>query len=286
MPRRLRHHALRIALLAAGAIILTATPGSAQFREAWRLGGFVDWGRLDYATDLAGLPGVPSCCPHYGDGDGYSLALGLSWGYTLFSHVALEGRLSYALYKGTLEAEEYELVTAGRDTVTATFGHSIEVTQPALGLEALLSVETFSRLRVLGGGRAEWLPGGTVHQEEVILTPDNVRFENDRRQRLVYDADIPSETSLRFSLVGGVRYEIPLNRRGSVLLAPEAFYWQDFSDVIEDHRWRSRGFRVGLALQVVREKGPDEPSPLDPLPAEEAAKRREYEESRKSQGTE
>lgn len=249
----------------AALLLFAASAMCAQSNEQWRLGGFAHWGGLDYTADMGALPGVPSCCPSYTDGGGNMFSFGLSWGLPLFSSFAWEGRLSFSRYSGALEAEELELVTAGRDTATAAFGHTIEAVQPALGIDALLSFSLLPHLKILGGIKGEWMPGGRFHQEETILSPDNIRFENDRRYRMVYDGPLPDELPFHLSLIGGLRYEIALNEKGSVLLAPEVFFRQDFIDIIEHERWRMRGFQAGLTLQFLYEKV--RPSPLDPLPA-------------------
>lgn len=266
MTRLFRHNMFRTVLLAAAAVLIGFASGSAQLVERWRIGGFVNWGLLDYTANLRALPGVPSCCPQYTDGGGNTLGFGASWQLPLFSQFAWEGRLSFVNYNGTLEAEEYELVTAGRDTTTATFGHSIQVKQPGLGFDGLFSFAPVLGLRLIGGVRGEWMMGGTFHQEEVILSPDNIRFENEQRRRLVYDGDLSDETPLHFSVVGGIRYELPLNTGRTMLLSPEILFWQDFSDIVEDRDWRNRGVRFGLLFQFLHESKPEEPSPLDPTP--------------------
>ncbi|MEP7220794.1 MAG: hypothetical protein ABI876_17840, partial [Bacteroidota bacterium] len=123
--------------------------------ELWRIGGYAGAGVFAYNADMSGLPGVPSCCPRYQEGTGEGAAFGVATEIPVISQLSAGVRFLFTTYSGELKAEERELVTSGSDTVTAVFGHTIHVSQPALGGEVILSYRAIGGLRVLAGGHAD-----------------------------------------------------------------------------------------------------------------------------------
>ena len=248
--------------------VLTQMPAQAQLsqREGLRIGGLFGWGPNEQQVQMVGLPGVPSCCPQYDGGTGNNLALGLSFEMPLFARTTFNLRLLYSDYSSVLETKERELVTAEQDTVSATFLHTITTARSALALEGFISYAPVSRLQLIGGVRADYVLASTFHQEERILEPANIRYENDSRTRLVYDDDLPDAASTHIAILAGVRYDLPINNTNSLVLVPEAVLWQGVSDIIENRDWRMRGIRFGLGLQYVLFRESRMSSPLDPSP--------------------
>ncbi|MGE3799754.1 MAG: hypothetical protein AB7H80_01905 [Candidatus Kapaibacterium sp.] len=244
--------------------LCSTLPAQGQSSEGWRIGGFLGWGLIDHQVNMTGLPGVPSCCPEYNGGSGNGLALGAAVELPLSQRLSISGRLLYASYSGLLEAEEEELVTADQDTVRATFLHSIDESQSGLALESFVTFQPVNRVGLFGGVRTDFSLSTSFHQEERILEPSNIRYENDSRIRLVSDGKLPDASSLQLSLLAGIRYDLPLNTTGTMVLVPEVAFWHELSPVVGERDWQMRGIRFGLELQVISIGRAKAPSPLEP----------------------
>ncbi|MDB5036108.1 MAG: hypothetical protein JWQ98_3349 [Chlorobi bacterium] len=231
--------------------------------ELWRIGGYAGAQVFAYNADMSGLPGVPSCCPRYQDGSGGGVVFGVATEIPVVSRLSAGVRFLFNTYSGELKAEERELVTSGRDTVTAVFGHTIRVSQPALGMDALFSYRAVAGLRVIAGAHADMMIGGTYHQSEEILAPGDIRFENDSRQRGLYDGDLPNETRVHVAVMGGLRYDLPMNRDKNLLLVPEIDLWQGVNDLVRGESWKMRGIRAGISFYFIQ-PGARAPTPLEP----------------------
>lgn len=239
--------------------------------ELFRLGGGVGGSLLDYDASFSSLPGVPSCCPGYEDGGGTSFDLGVGFEVPLIERFRLLSRLRFTLTSGELEAEESALIRSGDDTLRARFLHTIELDQPALQIEELIGFAPLRSIRILGGVRLDLMIGGDFHQREEILSPEDIRYENDLRTRMTYEGDIPEESGVGISLVGGVTGDIVLNRDRTLIIAPEILYAYGMSDLISSRSLRSSGLRIGLNLMWVNRTRERAPSPLEPgiyLPVE------------------
>ncbi len=260
--------ALAGAMFAAAILVGMAVPLRAQSAnssyEAWRAGIDAAVHVLGYTAEMSGLPGVPSCCPEYrhGTGDGFSGGAFLQ--VVLLRGLAAGLRVQYAISNGTLDATEQELVTAQRDTVTATFAHTITTRQPAITSEFYLSYDLFPHVSVTAGVRADAMLGGTFTQVERIESPSTILFENRSRQRMMFDGSIPQERSVFPAITLGVRYDIPLNRRRTMMLMPEVQVWQGLGTLVEGTTLGVHGVRFGLGLGFVTLGHLDGPSPLNP----------------------
>lgn len=232
--------------------------------ELWRAGVVGGFGLIGYTADFIGLPGVPSCCPHYESGSGNNAMFGVSGEIRMAPNLSGGLRVLYARYAGTLTSDEDELVTSGTDTVTAVFRHTIDATQPAIATEAFVTYSILPHFNVTGGARADVMLGGTYHQTEDIVSPSTIRFENDQRQRLVFDGDIPQEKRLHLALQAGLRYDVPINPGRTLMLSPEVQLWQGLGDLVDGITWKMRGIRFGLGLSFLKLDGSREPSPLEP----------------------
>ena len=120
-------------------------------------------------------------------------------------------------------------------------------------------------LFLLGGARGDFTTSSTFHQEERILEPSSLRFENDSRTRMVFDGPLPDVGAVQVSVLFGLRYDLYLSRDGRWTASPEIIGWLGMIDVVADRSWRTNGIRLGLTLS----RGmvpPGESSPLDPKP--------------------
>lgn len=232
--------------------------------ELFRIGGGLGGSLVDYDASFSSLPGVPSCCPEYRDGQGNVVDLALGFELPIVERFRLMNRLRFVLRGAQLEAEELALIRSGTDTLRARFLHVIELDQPVIQVEELIGFAPLRSIRLLAGLRLEVMTGGSFSQREEILSPDDVRYENDLRSRMVYTGDIPDETPLGIGLVGGVTADLALNRDRTLILAPEILYEHGLSNHISDRSLRSSSLRIGLNIMWVSRTEERGPSPLEP----------------------
>ncbi len=235
--------------------------------EQWRAGVYAALGVNLYAADFRALPGVPSCCPQYESGSGIGFAVG-----AMFEHPVADGwaaglRVLYADYGGALRAEEVETVDNGVESVEGMFEHTIQASITGIGFEPLMIYTPTPEWQFFAGGRLDVALTNTFYQEEELVSPEDVRFENDERVRLVSEGDIPDATALYGSVVVGLRYQVPLNAANTVVAVPELSGWYGFSPVVKDIDWAIHGVRLGLSIQRIKLTIPTPvPDGPDPFP--------------------
>jgi hypothetical protein len=244
-------------------LVASAAANAQTATEEWRFSLHGGGQLLRHDTEIPGLPDVPSCAPGYGAGNGGGMAIGLGAGRTIVPGLSAGVRLLYQTFGATLTTNETSLVSAETDTVTAVFMHTIETTHRALGAELVVAYEVTSGLHLLAGGRLDVLTGASYEQREEILSPGNIRYENDRRTRNEYAGELAGSASTSTAVLAGVRYDLALDRDRTLVLSPEALVWQGLGSLDPSAPWTVQGLRVGVSVSYIL-FGERAPSPIEP----------------------
>lgn len=238
--------------------------------ELWRAGFMAGLLFNRFSASFTVLPNVPSCCPEYRNGGGVKFAFGGMFEMPLSDQFSVGGKLLYANIGGKIAAEETETVFDGAAAVTATFGHTIETNLHVIAIEPIGLYQATNRLHLFAGPQIRIGLSSAFTQEERLLSPSNIRFENNQRTRMNFDGSISEATPLAFALTGGVRYELPWRGIQDVLLAPEISGWYSLSNVADNLSWKVHGIRFGVTAMYLRRSEPPPPPPKPELKPKES----------------
>ncbi len=232
-----------------------------------------------HSADFRALPGFPNCCQQFESGSGFGWDLGLLYEFPFSAQWWLGLRGGYSSQGATLRASEpTTVILFNRDPrtdslvaspVSGEFEHSIAASIGTIGLEPMIGFRPIERLSIYAGGRIGFLMQRAFDQKEEIVQPeDRGTFENGQRVRNVFSGDIPEASTIEGALVFGAGMEFPLNREGTVLLAPEVFATIGLTNLQSDSAWRANSLRLGAALKFapkpVAEQPPPPPPPVQP----------------------
>lgn len=234
--------------------------------ELWRAGIYAGMNRNIYSADrISGLPTVPSCCPSYSSGGGFGAVLGWTGSLPLGGNWGLNLRVAYNSYGGSFRTEELETVDANHERVLATFEHTIEALVRGVSVESQASYKIYPRLFASAGFRGDFLLEKWFYQREFLASPQGITYENGKRTRMEFEGNIPQANSLLGAVTAGLRYDLPLSRRGDIVLSPELSAWYGLSDVVKDLPWGIHGIRVGVSLQFIRLRWPERRRRIEPI---------------------
>ncbi len=223
-----------------------------------------------HSADFRALPGVPNCCPRFGDDNGWSFGFGILYEYPFTQAMSIGARLGYSRLDATLRTIEGTTVIVGNETVRGEFEHSMTASIATLGLEPLLVFRHLDPLMVYIGGRASVVPLRSYEQSETLIKPEDygVFKETGRRKRNESSGTIPRAQSGHLALTGGMHVRLPMNRNGTLFLAPEVFFTYTLSPIVADLDWSAHTIRIGAALLYTPQKTsdalPEVPRPVEP----------------------
>ena len=220
----------------------------------WRVGLLTALQFNRYDASFSKLPGVPSCCPEYRGGGGIGVALGGTFELPFNSQWSVGGRISYSNLSGSVQTEESELVYDGTRSVEATLEHQINASLSRLTVEPFALFYPIQNLRLFAGPRLGIGLASHFTQAERILSPGNIRYENDRRSRNEYSGAIPGSSSIGVDFLLGVGYELPWKGIDGVTLVPEVSGWYGLTKVAEGVDWSIHGVRVGVSVLYSKQR--------------------------------
>lgn len=235
---------LRTMLLVLELCCVVCWPTLAQ--EDVSLGVMGLYGLNTHRADFRALPGVPNCCPAFGDGAGAGVSFAVVGRKPLTELLRAEVRLGYTDMSGTLIRQEQTIVSGNRPGV---FEHRVDAHLMSLTLEPTLGADLFAGLTLFVGTRLEVAIVSSFDQRETILQPSRGTFPNGRRtQNERVDAQIPNATSLGLSLTGGLQWELPMDETETLKLVPEVSYVHSLTSVVPGLKWNVNQLRFGASV--------------------------------------
>jgi outer membrane protein OmpA-like peptidoglycan-associated protein len=171
-------------------------------------------------------------------------------------------------YSGLLTAQEKEMLFVPPSYYEGTFEHTVDASLAAIAFEPMIAYNVAGGLSLLGGLQIGLVTTADYEQVETIVDPADrgVFVDTQQRTRNYSQGAIPEAASLAASLVGGVRYEVPMNDAGTLFAAPEALYSLGLTEVVSNLDWKVNTLRLGVALMYRPKAGRAAVAPPPPLP--------------------
>ncbi|MCB0712449.1 MAG: OmpA family protein [Ignavibacteriae bacterium] len=215
----------------------------------WQAGLYAGASPTFFSADMQGLPGIPSCCPTYSGGNGFGLFAGLLFDYPLSTDLQVGTRLGLELTSGEFKTEEIQFLDNGVGGVEGQIEHLITSELIRINVEPGITYQIISGLRGRVGVGVTLFAKGTFQQHERLLAPGNVRFENNQRERMTFDGNIPELNSVGLSFTPSLHYTLPMNRQGSLLLTPELGGRVGSTEIVPGTSWKSNEIHLGIGLR-------------------------------------
>ncbi len=217
-----------------------------------------------HTADFAELPGIPLFSsapdalqntkrpPNFVNGTGSGFSAGLGIEIPLSERLFLGVRGSYNNRSARLTTTETYPIRSQSGQVTESGSeYRLEAALSAITVEPVLMLNVAGGLNVFAGGSVGWMLRTNFAQSEHILTPDGFGFTPQTLEptRNASAGVIPNAERLALSAVVGASYDIPLNARGTILLAPELSYTLGLTNLASNLAWKAHQIRAGLALK-------------------------------------
>jgi outer membrane protein OmpA-like peptidoglycan-associated protein len=219
-----------------------------------------------HTADFYKLRGIPNCCPNFESGSGIGFNFGALVEYKLTKNWWLGGRAGVMSLNGKLTKEETTTILLENGPALGVFEHNMTGKFLNLALEPAIIYKLFGNLLVSIGARLGLNLTKDFEQVEKLTKPEGVgtfldSLGNDthKRTRNEYSGEIPDANAFQMSLLGSLSYELPLNAKGNLVLAPEISYYFPITELVQNTRWKVSNIKAGIALKYV-------PIPKPPRP--------------------
>ncbi len=214
--------------------------------------GFYAGGGLNlHSAAFAMLPGVPNCCPEFSSGSGFGPLFGLLYEMPLADDMLIGVRAGYHSRSGLLSKIEETDVIVNLQPIMGELEHTIDAGLAVLVLEPTLSYRFSDKLFASIGILAGTYIQQSYDQKEEIVKPEKTGVFPGTQSRIrnARSGDIDGMTQLGLAISAAVSYELPLNKDGTLLLAPELKFSYGITNAVQNLDWRISSFSAGLALK-------------------------------------
>ena len=218
-------------------------------KSLWRAGMSLVPAMYIHSATMKGFEGIPSCCPQYSSGNGFLGSMGFDFTYDLpYYGYAIQGRVDIKGSGGDLNATEIKTIDNGSIT-EGIIEHHLSTSLYSIGANVLGNYTFMPNISATVGFRFASFISSYFEQEERLLSPNNVTFNNGLRTRLQYNGQIPGMSSIEFGALFGARYTLPLNKSNSIRAIPELMYELPLTSIIQgDDHWNMHSIRFGVTV--------------------------------------
>lgn len=208
-------------------------------------------GRLEYimhSVEFRTLPGVPSCCPSYSEGDGFGFA-GLV-GYRLGLSGSVRLGLGLGLYTntGTFNSDESELFSSqdGQSNTVGSFRHTLNASIFGTVVEPMIETDILGASVEIGPS-IEIPLTSKYDQSETVNTPGFVFADNGQRTRNQRSGEIEDLQTIVPSIRASVKAQFPLGD-GGLTIQPTLTARVGLSSMLQSEQWGLLSFGIGCRL--------------------------------------
>ncbi len=214
-------------------------------------GQYFDYGYELIEADFRALPDVPSCCPQFSEGTGYSYNIGAFIAFKPdIKNIRFSLLSSYQKSQSELKKIESETFSVDMMPYNGEFEHFIKSDFSFVTLKPVVEYLLLGSLSINFG--TKFLFPLTYHysQKETIVNPaDRGNFnETGTNVRNQSSGSIPNVNSIITLLSAGINYSLPLNKIGSITAMPEIGFDYALNGIIEDVLWKNHRIRFGLCI--------------------------------------
>jgi len=218
-------------------------------------GLFGAYGSNAYNAQFKDFPGYQSCCNGFENGGGSGFAVGAIHERQLTPKWWLDFRFGLQDLSGTFQANDRNIgnvilpTSNGDQTITgASVRHNINTAINSVMFSGGVKYSLFDNFYLNGGLQLNLFVTGFFEQEERLLSPDNVVFEDtgERTRGVVESTDIPDLATAMPFIYLGASYDILLSK--SLYFAPEFRYQFGFTDAAAVD-WTINVLYLGMSLK-------------------------------------
>ncbi|OYT14671.1 MAG: hypothetical protein B7C24_17120 [Bacteroidetes bacterium 4572_77] len=261
-----------ILLLIIFSVMVSNTYGKDSLRV--KLGLYGGYNYNIHTADFYKLKNIPNCCKKFENGYGSGYNFGVLFEYKLSDKFALGLRFNAILLDGTLTASDTTRVILNDGPTTGKFEHSMTGEFFSIAGEPTLNYNPFGGLYFSIGGRFGTNIMASFDQKEQLTEPNergtfaDADGNNTHQQtRNEFSGDIPKEELQLFQtqVLARISYELPLNKKASVLIVPELAYYFPLTENVNNTNWKTAPICIGLAIKFVPQPKKPKPKPIEKI---------------------
>lgn len=179
--------------------------------------------------------------------------VGIEMAVPVAQRLLVGASINYIDQSATLEHDEQLPLIVNGVEQNGTDRHTVTATLRSLGIEPLVSYEPLKSLFLSAGARLSYMVTREYSQDERIMGGtgtflDSMGNDSHSQIRNQNSGSIPQASALAAQLVVGIRYELPIDRNGTLFLVPDVSYRAALTNVASGIQWKPNSLGIGLGV--------------------------------------
>lgn len=199
-------------------------------------------------VQIRGLDGIPNCCSNYTTGTGNMVGATAEYQVAISSLLNAGARLGVQAIKNNLLAQEFRTILNNGINEQVHINHSINTQHMYILAMPFVEYRGISFLPMQCGVALRKSIQTSFQQSEQIVSPSEITFENDRRDRLNFTGSIPSLSQIRLDATASISYVLPLSQHNTWSLIPRIEASYPLNSVVQNGTWNIATIGIGLSL--------------------------------------
>lgn len=242
-------------------LLLLQNNTAAADTTATSVGVYFNYNIHFHSAEFGELPGVPNCCPRFGNTSGRGIAIGGFYEQPLTEKVNITVRGGFSFINAAFEAEEMSLVGVGGEPADALIKHELNAGIAHFVIEPLAKYNIAGRLNLIAGMNFGIGIASSYDQREILTKPEKGTFENGLRTRNIRSGSINGISLFSPSLVVGASCVLPVNLYENIYLSPEIMFNLGIGRLVSGADWKTASLRLGISAGY-RFKAPEDSPPF------------------------
>lgn len=241
-------------------VVVSLNAQGRLYKNYFIYGAYIGINYNIHNSDFNELPNIPNCCPNFNGGTGYGINGGGILGYAFTDRINGIVNLGIINLSGELLTEQMVPFIYDDIEMDARIEHSIDSKLVGISLGAGMEYKFTEYL--YGMLRLNFLKFITYEftQQEKLVSPQGVSFENGQRIRNYIKGELPNVSSVVASVSIGAKYFLKINNK--FFICPEINYTFGLSDIMNKTDWKISSSMVILNFIFVPDR--ELSTPIDP----------------------
>jgi len=210
-----------------------------------------------YNSNFKKLPGVPNCCPSFKSANGLGFNLGLNYRYKINNKYKVGFSVQYNTLNGSYSpTETMTLIDTELGAVDGEITHFLDANFTLLNFTPEFIYNPIENLNLIFNINLDIPLSASYEQKSKITDPaykytflDSNGNDSGKRVRNAFSGNLNDLSSLFISTAFAVSYDFPLNKEGSLFIAPKLAYDYYLKDVITSLDWKISNLYFGVNLE-------------------------------------
>jgi len=244
-----------------------------DFKYKSSFGGNLFLNNNFYSSDFEKLPTIPNCCTKFESATGFGYNIGLFYNYKIIDQLKFGLNLSYDYINAEYSPiEKLDLASGNFEVAQGEATHFLQANFGLILIKPELIYTPIENLNLIFNFNIALPTTPQYSQKSQITKPSNQYTfldeqgnDSGKRTRNEYAGEILDVSSLFYGAGLSISYDLPMNKKKSLIMSPTLGYNHYINDAVKSLDWKISNLYLGVRMEY-RFENKTKQKPIKPTP--------------------